>query len=71
MQLGAVAFHGGSIRVANAAGCRRLSWWLHPSDGLSREGLGDVDYGHLATVAHVPHWGAPALYPERAMTAVL
>ena len=43
----------------------------NPSDGLSREGLGAVDYGHLATVAHVPQWGAPALYPERAMTAVL
>ena len=43
----------------------------NPSDGLSRLGLGDVDYGHLATVAKIPDWGAPALYPERAMTAVL
>ena len=43
----------------------------NPSDGLSRSGLADVDYGHLATVAVFPDWGAPALYPERAATAVL
>ena len=43
----------------------------NPSDGLSSEGLGDVDYGHIATVARFPDWGAPALYPQKAMTAVL
>ena len=43
----------------------------NPSDGLSRSGLADVEYGHLATVAKFPDWGAPALYPERAVTAVL
>ena len=68
-------FAEASTILSARLGARIWVEWIdsksNPSDGLSRSGLADVDYGHLATVAEFPDWGAPALYPERAATAVL
>ena len=55
-------------------GCRLWVEWVdsksNPSDGLSRAGLGDVEYGRVATVANLPDWGAPASYPKWRMSTV-
>ena len=41
----------------------------NPSDGLSVQGLAMSITGSHSR--KIPGWGAPALYPQKAMTAVL